>query len=127
MKRLTAFTISLLVLCIIAFARKPPMIVQFYGESFNNFHGVAWYDAYLILPDGSHALATCTPVDRSCAIEAFAPEKRVKVPCDLLKSNTSGVTTCYQSERYEAKRKNNNDIILRTGNGEVTYHITGSW
>jgi hypothetical protein len=86
-----------------------------------------WYVILLILPDGSRATAHCGfgPGTAPCEIEPFAAEKRVKVPCDLLKEDKKGFT-CYQSENYEAQR-NNNDITLRMGNGRVKYHIDGSW
>ena len=102
-------------------------MVQVYGVDINPMPRGSFYTAFLILSDGSHATATCfeAPGTSPCEIEAFAAEKRVKVPCDSAK--IKGVfTTCYQSERYEGDRKNN-DITLRTGNGKVTYHITGSW
>ena len=97
-----------------ALARKPKapkMIVQLYGiaENYGGDPIMAIRDAYLILPDGSHALASCVGV--TCQIEAFVAEKRVKVACDLLQPTTSMYRECYQSERYYADRKNN-DITL---------------
>jgi hypothetical protein len=88
-----------------------------------------FYTAFLILPDGTHALAICAEtLITPCSIELVPIEKRVKVPCDLVKDQDAKVyhPTCYRPERYEAERKNN-DITLRTANGKVTYHIHGSW
>lgn len=110
-------------------AKTPKMVVQLYGTAEihmpNTDPSMVVYDAYLILPDGSHAVASCG--GPPCYIEAFVAEKRLKVPCDLLKDGTSSMyRTCYQSENYYAERKGN-DITLSTINGKVTYHIYGSW
>ena len=131
MKRLavwSAITLSAAVCNPAALARKPKTMVQVYGMSFSTpTPGIMSYTALLILPDGSHATASCFtgPGTPPCTIEPFRAEKRVKVPCDLLKSDAKGVV-CYQSEWYESERRNN-DMTLRTGNGKVTYHIDGSW
>lgn len=119
----------------VPFARKSKTIkVQLYGDLFeapkDNPESV-WRTAFLILPDGSHAEARCLEyvggLSNSCRIEPFAAEKRVKVPCDLLKSDENKkYVNCYGSESYEAERKGN-DIILHTVNGKVTYHIVGPW
>jgi hypothetical protein len=131
MKRLSVWAVILSVaLCIPpALARKPKtpkMVVQLYGiaESYGTDPMMTVLDAYLILPDGSHALASC--VGLACKIEAFVAEKRVKIPCDLLTPTKNMYRECYQSETYYADRKNN-DITLNTINGKVTYHIFGSW
>jgi hypothetical protein len=135
MKRFTvwsAITFSAALCIPAALARKPKTIVQFYGEAFENPTPGMWFiTAFLILPDGSHAQALCLQGRGSpCTIEPFAAEKRVKVPCDLLKSDPSGRRSggviCYQSENYYAERKGN-DITLSTGKGKGTYHIDGSW
>ncbi len=107
-------------------SKKSKPIVQLYGEGVGG-SSVAIHTAYLILPDGSHALASCFfgPGTPPCGIEAFAAEKRVTVPCDLLKGDKKGVT-CYRLESFYADRKNN-DITLYTGKGKVTYHIDGPW
>jgi hypothetical protein len=129
-------------------ARKPKPQVQLYGDSYESIgenvydenHKVVdvkapfmfSYSAFLILPDGSHASALCmahvgtTTMSAPCTISPFAAEKRVTVPCDLLKELQAKEAKCYKSEWYEFERKNN-DITLSTAQGKVTYHITGSW
>jgi hypothetical protein len=105
-------------------------LVQLYGDLLQiDEKYVFTGTAFLILPDGSHAKALCVgviPSGPDCEIEPFTAEKRVKVPCDLLKGNAKEQVNCYQSESYEADRKGN-DITLRTVNGKVTYHIVGPW
>jgi hypothetical protein len=132
MKQTSIFLIAIafyMLVCIpAAAAHKPKMVVQLYGESYSTpVAGMGEYAAYLILPDGSHATAICMlgPGTAPCMIEPFVAEKRVKVSCDLMKGSTKSVV-CYQSELYEAERKNN-DITLRTGSGRVKYHVLGSW
>lgn len=127
-------TLSFVLCGPVAFARKSKtMTVQLYGDLFEvpkDGPESVWRTAFLILPDGSHAEAVCTEYvggTNSCQIEPFAAEKRVKVPCNLLKSDEKKKNViCYGSESYEAERKGN-DIILRTVNGKVTYHIVGPW
>jgi hypothetical protein len=132
MKRLSVWlSVTLAALCNpVAAAHKPKLLVQFYGISIEHTTPTAvFYNAFLVLPDGTHALATCAEGPTTpCDIGLVPIEKRVKVPCDLVKAEDVKLyhPTCYQSERYEAERKNN-DIALRTASGKVTYHITGSW
>ena len=109
------------------------MAVQLYGvdTKFSINPDIEWFTAYLILPDGSHALALCGQHlgGPPCLIKAFIAEKRVKVPCDLLKGDTTGLSReCYQSESYWAGR-NGNDITLSTINGRVMYTFSdhGEW
>lgn len=88
---------------------------------------IAWFTAYLILPDGSHALASCgqTMAGPPCLIEAFVAEKRVKVPCDLIKVDTKGLTReCYPLESYWAERKGN-DITLK--HDKWKGHVPHKW
>lgn len=131
MKNEITVIISVAVCVSSAAARKPKPMVQVYGTSLSTpMTGMWFHTAFLILPDGKHAHATCIegPGTTPCAIEPFAVENRVKVPCDLLKGARQGAdtVTCYQSEKYEGER-NNNDITLRTARGKVAYHIDGSW
>lgn len=115
-----------------ALARKPRPLVQVYGVSSGASSAAptaVFYTAFLIFLDGSHALAMCSEsLLTPCAIESAAIEKRVKVPCDLVKEEDARVyhPACYQSEWYESERKGN-DITLRTARGRVTYHIHRSW
>lgn len=129
-----AITLSFALGIPVAFAHRSKTIkVQLYGDLFespkDNPESV-WRTAFLILPDGSHAEALCVEYigsSNSCHIEPFAAENRVKVSCDLLKSDENKkYVNCYGSESYEAERKGN-DIILHTVNGKVTYHIVGPW
>lgn len=125
----TCSTIFLsLVLCgSSATARKQKPILQVYGVNITFTPGAApTYTAYLILPDGSHAEALC---GLECAIEPAQAEKRITIPCDLIRTESivrGEHPTCYKSEFYEFDRKNN-DITLRTVRGKLTYHIYGSW
>ena len=115
-----------------AFGRNSKTVtVQLYGDRLQFAEGKfaeGTYEpirtAFLILPDGSHAKALC--FGRYCQIQPSANEKRVTVPCELLKNDETKNAHCYHSESYEAERKGN-DITLRTVGGKVTYHIVGSW
>lgn len=105
---------------------KPKMKVQLYGDSVEFKAGLTFVHVYLILPNGDHAEGTCLQaIGPNCKLESFAPEKRKKSPCEL-PNQPSTTITCYESENYEADRKNN-DITLYGGSGKVTYHIYGSW
>lgn len=108
--------------------RSKTIQVQLYGDLFEvDDNNVVSRTAFLILPDGSRAEALCTDgLASSCNIEPSEAEKRVKVPCELLKARANEHINCYRSEKYEAERKGN-DITLRTVNGKVTYHIVGGW
>jgi hypothetical protein len=91
---------------------------------------VTYFTAFLIFPDGSHALAMCLAFASYCGpIEMVPIEKRVTVPCDLIEKETAKVyhlLTCYRSEWYEYERKAN-EITIRAPTGKVTYDILGSW
>jgi len=114
-----------------AAARKPKPLVQ---DGLSSGASTAaptavFYTAFLILPDGTHALAMCAEaLTTPCSIEPVPIEKRVKVTCDLVEDEDAKVyhPTCYQSESYEAVSKNN-DITLRTARWKVTYSIFKSW
>ena len=85
----------------------------------------------LFLGDGGHAQANCDEIpggSSRCSIEAFEAEKRVTVPCSLLKPEEvkASHVTFYKSEFYQSIRKGN-DISLWTGGGWVFYHIIGPW
>jgi hypothetical protein len=106
-------------------AKKPKMIVQVYATDWRLESGVVFVDAYLILPDGTHAKGFCgqAPWDSPCDPESFAPEKRSPGACTDIEKKTR---RCVYQESYYADRQGNN-IIVYAANGKVTYRIVSSW
>jgi len=85
---------------------------------------------YVLLPDGSHAVAVCNHsyMDSSsppCRVESFAPEKRVVDDCVDAK-RTIQVDCFINMEAYNGQRVGN-DLIIYGATGGIRYHITGSW
>jgi TPR repeat protein len=102
---------------------KPKITVQLAAESFDS--SGLFEKIFIVLPDGSHATAECwTGVQRSCVIDSFAPEKRIKKDCFSQREHIQA--TCYVGQAYYASRKVN-DITIYSPNGERVYHIIGSW
>jgi hypothetical protein len=98
------------------------------------------YEAKLVLPDGSHALASCVwvPGAITCGnIESFRPEKMTpdSKTCVTQPMVRNGQTVPKTSETtctvkglgsYYATRTAN-DLKISTPVGDLTFHITGSW
>lgn len=140
MNRIFAWFSTLLAITVcnpVAVAGKRKQLVQVYGIANSATtpqmppptKGTFYYYAFLILPDGSRLKGLCTQtLYTPCDVEFVPIEKRVKIPCDLLKKEDAEFyhPTCYRSEWYESERKNN-AITIRTPVGRVTYSITESW
>ncbi|MGA7886471.1 MAG: hypothetical protein WCA44_12070 [Acidobacteriaceae bacterium] len=80
-------------------------------------------DLYLILPDGSHAIAQCDNLKRECGVESWAPEKRKETKCH---SEAVPYAWCFAPEAFRASRRNN-DLWIGGPNGVFHYTVTGSW
>lgn len=112
MKRLSApsaIALSIALLFPVSAVAKPKPLVQVYGlatEIPKETPTTTFYTAFLILPDGTHALAICAEnLGNTCSIEPVPIEKRIKVSCALVKE----------------------DITLRTAQGKVSYRVFMSW
>jgi hypothetical protein len=90
------------------------------------------YRANLVLPDGSHAKATClSGYSADCGlIESFHPEhmKPDSKKCGFEKDNglTTYICTVSDLGNYDATREGN-DLVIVVPAGTVRYHIDGSW
>ena len=121
MKKLILLTVLLAVGFPIAGYAKPKMIVQLVAESIDS--SALFQSIFVVLPDGSHAVAGCRTLEGSCGIDSFRPEKRIAKGCH---SKEEPIATCYAGETYYATRKGNY-ITIYAANGARVYHITGSW
>ena len=82
---------------------------------------------YLILPDGSHATATCVITNGKCGLESFAPEKRKTFACGSQDSQSTYIfKTCFPAEAFYASREGN-DLTIIGASGPKVYHIDGSF
>lgn len=104
-----AFSISLVTVFFTArpaYAKpKPSMRVTLAAHNLDGYGTVGVYGVYVVLPDGSHAAATCSttgPTD--CGLEPFAPERRKSFDCYDIASHIQA--TCETDEVYGADRFN---------------------
>jgi hypothetical protein len=96
------------------------MVEELYALDTTISNGIAQVDAYLVLPDSTHAHGVCTDIlgETLCTPEPVNAEKRAPNAC-------TG-THCVYHEKYPADRKGN-DITLHAANGKVAFHIQDFW
>ncbi|MBB5329412.1 hypothetical protein [Tunturiibacter gelidoferens] len=117
-------------------------VVSFSSQTDSGEHAQAYfgYEAKLVLPDGSHALASCgwVPGAITCGnIESFHPEKMAPdskncVTVPVVRNgqtfpNTFETTCTVKGLGSYYATRTNNDLKISTPSGDLTFHITGSW
>jgi len=93
--------------------------------------GPTLFRARLVLPDGSHARASCLSSSPDCGIiESFHPEhmKPDAEKCGIEVDKGLTFNTCTISDLgvYDATREGD-DLVIVVPAGTVRYHIDGSW
>jgi hypothetical protein len=85
--------------------------------------GHAEFEAKIILPDGSHALAGCSEIGffHVCDLDNGYPERLTR---RWNPSTRSEITTGYGD--FQAKR-NGKELTIYTATGSRTYFIASSW
>jgi hypothetical protein len=120
MKYWTRCCLILILACSIATAADKKFEIEVVSlYVFTTKDGIAeGYLAKIILPDGSHATASCDPLIAPCPIDDY-PERLKHT------SDTKGITYTGFS-KLKATRKGK-DLTIYTANGKSKYLITGSW
>lgn len=104
---------------------KPSMRVTLVAHDIDAIGPLVVYRVFVILPDGSHAVASCdTFGPKECRVEPFAPEHRQSSPCYATSPKAQAM--CEKDEVYGADRTIN-DLVIFGAIGPVTYHIDGTW
>jgi hypothetical protein len=126
-KRNLCFALGLLSLAQVAEGKKksPRFVIQV-GAQGSDKTGMI-QSLYLILPDGSHATATCVITTGKCGLESFAPEKRKTFACGSQYSQSTYIfKTCFAAEAFYASCEGN-DLTIIGASGRKVYHIDGSF
>ncbi len=105
---------------------KPVAMAELHAQETENKGDLQYVYLYLVLDDGTHLKAQCVWFysAQPCSPEAFAMEKRVATDCG--RTDAGWPLVCFTGERYKMWRRKN-DILLRVGNGDLLYHVIGSW
>jgi hypothetical protein len=116
------FTVLLFTTSIAQAKKRPRFIVQVIAQASDQSGFID--HVYLVLPNGSHAIASCGIIAGRCRLESFAPEKRKTALC----ATQVGAEPlfCFAPEAYYATREGNEITILDPA-GPKLYHIDGSF